>query len=154
MKIIRVHHQSRKRILIFNLLSMIVIGPFLFGIASIWQFQGPPMWIACVLFVANMFVFGLTTWNVLRNRRDFICLLTDERIVCQSPDETSARSFDIPLCEIVRLVEKERLEGGPTYSVITRDGASTDLAYGFGNPAWAFFDDLIRLLPSVPAERC
>lgn len=154
MNIIRIHHRSRKRILIANVLSMIVIGPFVLGIASLWNFQGPPTWIACVLFVANMAFFAWNTWNVARQSRDFVCLLTDEKIVCQSPDESMARSFDIPIKEIEKLVQKEQMEGGPKYSILTRDGGSFTLTYNFGNPAWVFFEEVQRLLPSIRVEKC
>ena len=76
MNIIRVHHRSRKRILIANVLSMIVIGPIAFGIASLGQFQGPAMWIAIILFVANMGLFGWNTWIVARKTASLSLSLT------------------------------------------------------------------------------
>lgn len=54
MNIVRVYHRSRRRILIVNVLSMLVFGPIAYGIASLGQFQGPAVWIAIILFVANM----------------------------------------------------------------------------------------------------
>ena len=115
MNIIRVHHRSRKRILPATVLSMIVIGPFAFGIASLGQFQGPAMWIAITLFVAVIGLFGWNTSTVARQNRDFVCLLTNERSVCQSPDESMARSFDVPIIEIVKLTEANQMEGGPRF---------------------------------------
>lgn len=153
MEILRLHHRSRKRILITNILSMIVIGPFIFGIASFWNFQGPVMWLACFLFVANMILFGWNTWTVARQKRDFVCLLTNERIVCQSPDESMARSFDIPIAEIVKLFEAEQMEGGPRYSIQTQSGETVSLTYNFGNPAWMFYEELRRTHPSIPVEK-
>jgi hypothetical protein len=132
---------------------MIVIGPFVFGIASLWNFQGPPMWIACILFVVNMGFFGWTTWNVARQRSDFVCLLTNERLVCQSPDESLARSFDVLITDIVKLTEVDQTEGGPRYSIHTQAGESFTLTYNFGNPAWFFFEELQKMLPSVTIEK-
>jgi hypothetical protein len=154
MNIILVHHRSRKRILIANVLSMIVIGPFAFGIASLRQFQGPAMWIATLLFVANMGLFGWNTWTVARQKRDFVCLLSDERLICQSPDETMARSFDVPIIDIVKLTEADQSEGGPRFSIHTESGEPVTLTYNFGNPAWSFFEELRRMLPSIPFEKC
>lgn len=153
MNIIRVWHRSRKRILIANVLSMIVIGPFAFGIASLWQFQGPAMWIASILFVANMGLFGWNTWTVARQNRDFVCLLTNERLVCQSPDESLARSFDVPVNEIVKLTEADQGEGGPRFSIQTKTGESVTLTYNFGNPAKSFFKEVRKMLPSIPVEK-
>ena len=152
MNIIRVHHRSRKRILIANVLSMIVIGPFAYGIAFLGNFQGPAMWLAIILFVANMGLFAWNTWTVARQNRDFVCLLTNERLVCQSPDETLARSFDVPINEIVKLSEADQMEGGPRYSIHTQAGESVTLTYNFGNPAWSFFEELRKMLPSLPVE--
>lgn len=153
MNIIRIHHRSRKRVLIANVLSMIVIGPFVFGIASLWNFQGPAMWIACILFVANMAFFGWNTWNVARQSRDFVCLLTDDRFVCQSPDESMARSFEVPVTEIAKLTVAVQSEGADRYSIHTQGGEAIRLTHNFGNPSWAFFEDLQRMLPSIPAEK-
>jgi hypothetical protein len=153
MNIISVHHRSRKRILIANGLSMIVIGPFAFGIASLSHFQGPTMWIASFLFVANMGLFGWNTWNVVRHNRDFVCLLTNERLVCQSPDESLACSFDIPITEIVKLSEIDQSEGGPRFSIHTQSGHAFTLTYNFGNPASVFFEELRKILPAIPVEK-
>lgn len=153
MIIIRVHHRSRKRILIANVLSMIVIGPFAFGIASLWQFQGPAIWIAIILFLANMGLFGWNTWTVARQSRDFVCLLTNERLVCQSPDESMARSFDVAIAEIVKLTEADQMEGGPRFSIQTQTGELVTLTNNFGNPSWSFFEELRKMLPSIPVER-
>jgi hypothetical protein len=153
MNVIRVHHRSRKRILIANVLSMIVMGPFAYGIAFLGQFQGPSMWVAVILFASNMGLFGWNTWTVARQNRDFVCLLTNERLVCQSPDESLARSFDVPFVEIVKLAEADQTEGGPRFSLHTQDGDSVTLTYNFGNPARSIFEDLRRMLPSVPVEK-
>ena len=153
MNIIRVHHRSRKRILIANVLSMIVIGPIAFGIASLGKFQGPAMWIAIILFVANMGLFGWNTWIVARQNRDFVCLLTNDRLVCQSPDETVARSFDVAIIEIVRLTEADQTEGRPRFSIHTQTGELLTLTDNFGNPAWSFFEELRKMLPSIPVEK-
>lgn len=153
MNIIRIHHRSRRRILVANVVSMIVIGPFLFGIASLWNFQGFPMWLASLLFVVNMAFFGANTWTVAHQSRDFVCLLTDERLVCQSPDESLARTFDVPLAEISRLTEVDQTEGGPRYSIHTNSGETFPLTYNFGNPAWSFFEGLREVCPTIPVEK-
>jgi hypothetical protein len=153
MNMIRVHHRSRKRILIANVLSMIVIGPFAFGIASLGQFQGPAMWIAIILFVANMTLFGWNTWTVARQNRDFVCLLTNERLVCQSPDESMARSFDVPIHEIVKLTEDHQMEGWSGFSIHIQSGESVTLTHNFGNPARYFFEELRKMRPSIPVEK-
>jgi len=153
MNIIRLHHRSRRRILVANVLSMIVIGPFVFGIASLWNFQGFPMWLATILFVVNMAFFGWNTWNVAHQSRDFVCLLTDERLVCQSPDESLARTFDVRLTEIIGLSEVDQMEGGPRYSIHTDSGETFTLTYNFGNPAWSFFEGLREICPGIPVEK-
>jgi hypothetical protein len=153
MNIIRVHHRSRKRIMIANVLTMMVIGPFAFGIASLWNFQGPAMWIACILFIANMALFAWTTWNVARQRRDFVCLLTADRVTCQSPDEALAPSFDISLREIAKLEEADQSDGRPRCTILTRSGETATLTYNFGNPASLFFKDIQRLQPSIQVEK-
>ncbi len=153
MKIVRVHHRSRKRILIANVLSMVVIGPFAYGIASLGEFQGPALWIATILFVANMGLFGWNTWTVARQNRDFVCLLTDERFSCQSPDESMARSFDIPINEILKLTEADQTERGAGYSLHLQSGESIPLTHNFGNPARSFFEELRKMLPFIPIEK-
>jgi hypothetical protein len=153
MNIICVHHRSRKRMLIANVLSMLVIGPFAYAIALLGQFQGPAMWVAIILFVSNMGLFAWNTWTVARQNRDFVCLLTNERLVCQSPDESLARSFDVPIIEIVKLAEADQMEGGPRYSIHTQAGDSVTLTYNFGNPARSIFEELRRMLPSIPVEK-
>lgn len=153
MNILKVHHRSRKRILITNVLSMIVIGPFVFGLASLWNFQGLAMWISCLVFVANILFFGMNTWSVAKQRRDFVCLLADDRFVCQSPDESMAGSFDLALSDIAKLCEKEQMEGANRYSIHTQTGEVVTLSSNFGNPAWSFFEELRRLLPAVPFEK-
>lgn len=139
--------------LIANVLSMLVIGPFAYAIALLGQFQGPAMWVAIILFVSNMGLFAWNTWTVARQNRDFVCLLTNERLVCQSPDESLARSFDVPIIEIVKLAEADQMEGGPRYSIHTQAGDSVTLTYNFGNPARSIFEELRRMLPSIPVEK-
>lgn len=139
--------------LIANVLSMLVIGPFAYAIALLGQFQGPAMWVAIILFVSNMGLFAWNTWTVARQNRDFVCLLTNERLVCQSPDESLARSFDVPIIEIVKLAEADEMEGGPRYSIHTQAGDSVTLTYNFGNPARSIFEELRRMLPSIPVEK-
>jgi hypothetical protein len=111
------------------------------------------MWIACILVLVNMGFFGWNTWNVARQHSDFVCLLTSERLACQSPDESMARSFDIQISEIVKLTETDQMEGGPRYSIHTATGEMVTLTYNFGNPAWEFFEGLQQMLPSIPIEK-
>lgn len=111
------------------------------------------MWIVSFLFVANMGFFGWNTLTVARQDRDFVCLLTSERLVCQSPDESLARSFDIPITEIVKLAEVDQMEGGPRFLIHTLSGNSVTLTYTFGNPAWSFFEELKKMLPLIPVEK-
>jgi len=132
---------------------MIVIGPFAFGIASLWHFQGPFMWISSILFAANMGLFGWNTWTVAQQNRDFVCLLTNEGFVCQSPDESMASSFDVLIIEIVKLTEVDQMEGGPRYSIHTQTGESATLTYNFGNPAPSFSEELRKMLPTIPFEK-
>lgn len=153
MNVIRVHHRSRKRILIADVLTMIVIGPLAYGIASLGQFQGPAMWIAVILFVSNIGLFSWNTWSVARQHRDFVCLLTNERLVCQSPNESLAVSFDVLIIEFEKLIESDQTDGGPRFSIQTQSGKSMTLTRNFGNPARAFFEELRKMLPSIPVEK-
>lgn len=153
MNIVRVYHRSRRRILIVNVLSMLVFGPIAYGIASLGQFQGPAVWIAIILFVANMGLFGWNTWTVARQQRDFVCLLTSERLVCQSPDESLARSFDVPINQIVKLIEADQTEGAPRLSIHTNSGDAVTLTNNFGNPSKSFFEEIRKMLPSIPVEK-
>lgn len=152
MNIVRIHHRSRKRILTANALSMILFGPIAYGIAALAEFQGPGMWLAMILFVANITLFGWNTWTVARQNRDFVCLLTNQHLVCQSPDEALARSFDVQISEIAKLTVSDQTESRPSYSIHTQDGNFVTLTHNFGNPAKAFFAELRKMLPSVAVD--
>ncbi|HBE67742.1 MAG TPA: hypothetical protein DDW52_06290 [Planctomycetaceae bacterium] len=123
--------------------------PFLYMLAAMFDFRGPPFWICVAVFTSNLIMYPLASYAVWNQSGDFNCLLTNDRIFCECPDNTMGASFDLPLNHLLEIREDFRMQGGPQYFLVCKNGAEYPLSNNFGNPAWKFVEAIQEICPSV-----
>lgn len=136
------HRRSRKRILTTNAISVVVMLPFLYWLASAFEFRGEPLWICIGLLVLNLAMSGYSSWKVWNQPHDFWCTLSADRISCHCPVKIMGATFDLSLEQIREIREESTTGGGPKYVLVSVDGAEYWLTTNFGNPAWRFVNEV------------
>lgn len=143
------HRRSRTRVLVANLATMVLMGFFLYFLASIFEFRGPPLWICVGLLAFNLAMFGHSTWKVYNQTHDFVCTLHRDRISCQCPDDTMGATFDLPLSQVREIRRESGMEGSSKYVLVMDDGKEYWLTGNFGNPAAALARELRKICPDA-----
>ncbi len=141
------YRRSRLRTIVGTTVFLLLIGPFLYWLASLAEFQDAAFWVLITLFVGNL-GFGLyELWAVIRQPQDFECELTDSTIRCVCPVPRMGSTFDIPLDELVAI--EVTSDDSPRIHLLTRNGSRYWLTSNFGNPARRFVTHLRSLRPQV-----
>lgn len=141
-----------RRSQLFTIVGIIVfllaIGPFLYWLASMDEFQGATLWVSIALFVGNFSLGSYELWTMVRQPRDFECELTDSAIRCVCPVAHLGSTFDIPLDDLVAIEVSS--DDSPRTELLTRNGNRYWLTSNFGNPVRRFVTQLRTLRPQLP----
>lgn len=126
---------------------LLSIGPVLYWLASMSQFQGITLWISIVLFVGNFGFGSYELWSAVRQPVDFECELTDSKIRCVCPVARMGSTFEIPLDDLIAI--EVTGDDTPRIDLLTRNGGRYWLTSNFGNPVRRFVTHLRAFRPHL-----
>lgn len=141
------YRRSRLRTIIGTTVFLLSIGPLMYWLASMSEFQGLTLWISIVLFVVNFGLGSYELWFTVRQPQDFECELTDSEIRCICPVTRMGSTFHISLDELVAIEVSS--DDSPRTELLTRSGNRYWLTSNFGNPVGRFVTQLRTLRPQL-----
>ena len=150
MEPIRIHRRTKRRIIIYDIASMLGCWLIAYFVATasrydtlVASFGGGLAFVCTALYVWDIFV-------ACRSRAPFELVLTTSSLSCCSPNQRLCLDFNVELIEIERVTS----DSDGRVKLMTSAGKKIDLslARNFGSPVKLFVNDIARLNPLIKLE--
>lgn len=142
------HTRSWKSRVVYSAATLLFAYPLVAIIMHVLQWRTGAVLIGLLILVGNSILFGHEIYDAMARRRNFVCTITERRLICECPSAPTGYSFDIAIAEILEVVVDD-----DDVILKLQDGLEYRLTSNYGNPRGYFIKLILQANPAVRLER-
>ena len=142
------HTRSWQSRVVCSAATLLFAYPFVAVLMHIFQWRTDVVLFGLLILAGNSILFGHEIYDSVARRRNFLCTITEQRLICECPCEPAGYSFDINIAEILEVVVDD-----DDVVLKLQDGREYWLTSNYGNPRGYFITLIMQANPAIRLER-